>query len=99
MQRASPAPKIGAPAPSTVAGAFRIGTKANSPAIKDATPEEASVDGTRYAVVGEGAPWYVTRHDGLHAVLDGRHGLLAAARTLEEALAGAARPASETVTR
>ena len=46
-----------------------------------------AVDGTRYAVVGEGAPWYVTRLDGLYAVLDGRRGLLAEARTLEEALA------------
>ena len=48
---------------------------------------EVAVDGTRYAVVGEEAPWYVTRLDGLYAVLDGRHGLLAEARTLEEALA------------
>ena len=46
-----------------------------------------ALDRTRYAVVGEEAPWYVTRLDGRYAVLDGRHGLLAEARTLEEALA------------
>ena len=46
----------------------------------------SALDGTRYVVVGEEAPWYVTRLDGLYAVLDGQHGLLAEARTLEKAL-------------
>ena len=45
-----------------------------------------ALDSTRYAVISPEPAWYVTRLDGLYAVLDRHDGLLAEARTLEEAL-------------